>query len=171
METKSKIVDDFLKLYIGLSNQEKLQVGSLFKEITGGNLSIYTNPVPVVVALIEIEGGGLLGIRRGTQPSVGGICLPGGYQESLEDARFAISREVLEETGLDTDPYKYFIFGNPLINNKNNQLIFFKYEKIISKDSFLNLQPTIEATSYELIFKDTEVCFPLHRKKINDFFR
>jgi 8-oxo-dGTP diphosphatase len=60
----------------------------------------YRNPLPGVVALIERDGGVLLGRRAAGSLRSGAWCLPGGFMEWTEDFLAAARREVLEETGL-----------------------------------------------------------------------
>jgi len=64
----------------------------------GTPISMHSNPVPTVDVIIEVEGSGIVMIRRKNPPL--GWALPGGfvdYGESLEDAAV---REALEETSL-----------------------------------------------------------------------
>ena len=56
--------------------------------------------VACVGAVITDDQGRLLLIRRGTEPSRGLWSIPGGRCEPGESATAAVTREVLEETGL-----------------------------------------------------------------------
>jgi 8-oxo-dGTP diphosphatase len=56
--------------------------------------------IPCVGAVIKDGGGRLLLIRRGHEPGAGLWSLPGGRIEPGETDQQAVSREVLEETGL-----------------------------------------------------------------------
>lgn len=60
-------------------------------------------PKPAVSALI-LDGGSILLVKRGHEPSLGLWSLPGGGIELGETASEAIAREVFEETGLSVEP-------------------------------------------------------------------
>lgn len=59
----------------------------------------YDNPIPVVAALVLTEGGIVL-VKRGVEPFIGGWCLPRGFIDTDERPKQAIAREVREEAGL-----------------------------------------------------------------------
>lgn len=61
----------------------------------------YRNPIPTVDIIIELDGEGIILIKRAKEPF--GWAIPGGfvdYGESLEDAA---RREALEETSLEVE--------------------------------------------------------------------
>lgn len=60
----------------------------------------YRNPV-VGVAVVLVDAGQVLLVRRATGKYRGKWCIPCGYVEWNEDVRIAAVREVHEETGLD----------------------------------------------------------------------
>lgn len=62
----------------------------------------YSNPVPGVGMLIELDGGIVL-IQRGHAPHQGEWTLPSGFVEADESAEEAAIREAAEETGLVTE--------------------------------------------------------------------
>jgi 8-oxo-dGTP diphosphatase len=70
------------------------------------------NPAPTVDAIIELESGGIVLIRRKNPPP--GWALPGGfvdYGESVEDAAV---REALEETSLKVQLVELFhVYSDP----------------------------------------------------------
>lgn len=64
----------------------------------------WSNPIPVVVVLVPVfhDGQkGLLVIRRGIEPKMGLLAIPGGFLEDHETYREGGAREVREETGID----------------------------------------------------------------------
>jgi 8-oxo-dGTP diphosphatase len=60
------------------------------------------------VGALIIEDGKILLVERGKEPLKGYWSLPGGIVETGEKLEEAIRREVVEETGLDVDPYFMF---------------------------------------------------------------
>lgn len=66
--------------FINSLNEEELSLFlSNLKNCTNLNISKYDSPIPVVAGLVPLTNGNLLGIRRGTQPQIGGLSFPGGY--------------------------------------------------------------------------------------------
>jgi len=55
-----------------------------------------------------IEDGRILLVERGKEPLMGYWSIPGGIVETGEKLEEGIRREVLEETGLDVEPYLMF---------------------------------------------------------------
>lgn len=67
----------------------------------------WLNPTPVALVMMPIIGTdgrtGLLTVRRGIEPQLGQIGLPGGFIEEGESWQQAAVRELWEETGLRAD--------------------------------------------------------------------
>ena len=67
----------------------------------------WLNPTPVALVMMPIIGTdgrtGLLTVRRGIEPELGEIGLPGGFIEEGETWQEAAVRELWEETGLRAD--------------------------------------------------------------------
>jgi len=126
----------------------------------------YENPTPGVVAILPEESTDrILLIKRKIIPRSGYWALPGGFIDKNEDAQVAISREILEETGLQTKAVvlmetvhsKSLIYGHLL-------LVCF-----IINDYEGNLQAGDDAS--EAYFFDINrlpsLAFRAHRKLIN----
>jgi len=70
------------------------------------------NPVPTVDAIIELEDGGIVLIRRKNPPP--GWALPGGFIDYGESAEHAAVREALEETSLEVQLVELFhVYSDP----------------------------------------------------------
>jgi ADP-ribose pyrophosphatase YjhB (NUDIX family) len=92
----------------------------------------WKNPIPVAVCLVGLinEQGkdcGVLTIRRGIEPCLGELALPGGYCDEGETAEIAAAREFDEEVGILTLPD----FWKPVktfITPTNRLLVFMALE-------------------------------------------
>lgn len=60
-----------------------------------------------MAAILQVPDGRALFLRRERDPGKGKLGLPGGFIDPGESAETALSREVLEETGLRVDQWKY----------------------------------------------------------------
>jgi mutator protein MutT len=60
------------------------------------------------VGALIFENGRILLVERGQEPLKGFWSIPGGIVETGEKLEEGIRREVLEETGLDVEPYSMF---------------------------------------------------------------
>ena len=74
----------------------------------------YQNPCSSTAAFILNSKGELLVARRGKEPAIGTLDLPGGFVDNGESGEQAIIREIKEETGLDIKEVKY-LFSIPNI--------------------------------------------------------
>ncbi len=64
----------------------------------GGIIKRYRNPTPTVDAIIEIDEGSVVLVRRRNEPL--GWALPGGFVDYGETLEQAVKREAFEETSL-----------------------------------------------------------------------
>jgi len=74
----------------------------------------FITPIPAAVAMILDAQERLLIIRRGHQPGLGLLGMPGGVIEPEESGEEGASRETREETGLHIPPeaFRYFVSLN-----------------------------------------------------------
>ena len=67
----------------------------------------YFNPSAATVAFVLNSKGELLVCRRAKEPAKGTLDLPGGFLDMYETGEQGVSREVLEETGLEVTEALY----------------------------------------------------------------
>jgi ADP-ribose pyrophosphatase YjhB (NUDIX family) len=133
---------------------------------------IFENPYGVAVTLVPVYKNDklyLLGVRRGIEPCLDGLCLPGGYINNLETAKMAGVRELMEETNLVLPESEFMLYDEGISAN-NRHLIFIVHKNIIyPKD--IDFKFTCEETREVLLLEPTtEICFPLHDKAVKRFF-
>lgn len=171
---KQQVFDDFIEEF----NKEVKQfqqgdtenvlfgITKEFKQHTGGRLSHYDSPRPVVSIILRVIDGngkiGVVGVERGIPPMVGGIAFPGGFVDEGEDAETAALRELQEEINFDYDISPKFKFLGTF-NTNNNLLLFMVSEQVYSwealKESFI---PNDEVPEIFFLDSDSEMCFTSH---------
>lgn len=72
----------------------------------------FVNPSAATAAIIVDDRNRLLAVRRGKQPALGTLDLPGGFCDCGETAEEGVAREVFEETGLHVTDAS-FLFSLP----------------------------------------------------------
>ena len=82
------------------------------KHCNSCGFTYYFNPSTANVAVIINERNELLVCRRGKEPALGTLDLPGGFCDCFETAEQGVIREVKEETGLDVTRTE-FLFSQP----------------------------------------------------------
>jgi mutator protein MutT len=82
------------------------------KRCEGCGFVLYFNAISATVAVIMNEKDEILVARRAKEPAKGTLDLPGGFADSMETAEEAVTREVLEESGLRVTETKY-LFSLP----------------------------------------------------------
>ncbi|MGZ3790118.1 MAG: NUDIX domain-containing protein [Bacteriovorax sp.] len=126
----------------------------------------FSNPVPVAVAIVPFNNK-LVGIRRGIEPKKGQIAFPGGYINSGETFKQALTRELYEETGIriSQDFWEIFHVGDAVQSNRI--LIFGLCKEISSIDLDYKSK---ETEGIFLIDHDIPLAFPLHEDARNKFY-
>jgi 8-oxo-dGTP diphosphatase len=78
---------------------------------------LYGNPASAAAGCVFDDRGRILLVQRSIQPFAGHWALPAGYQELDEDPHVAVVREILEETGIESQVLGlldyYFIADDP----------------------------------------------------------
>ncbi|MGZ3419072.1 MAG: NUDIX domain-containing protein [Polyangiales bacterium] len=91
-------------------------------------VTIWSNPIPVVVALVPLMHAGkrgLLVVKRGIEPAKGKLALVGGFLEDHERWQEGAAREVREETGVLIEPTKLEPFHYVSTEPKPNRVLLF----------------------------------------------
>lgn len=84
------------------------------KKCADCGFTYYFNPCSATVAFIVSERNELLVCRRGKEPAMGTLDLPGGFIDMDETGEEGVAREVKEETGLEVLNAEY-LFSLPNI--------------------------------------------------------
>ncbi len=126
----------------------------------------YLNPLPVVVVLLPLAGG-LVVIRRNTEPRKGTLTLPGGYVDLGETWQEGGRRELLEETGIDIGESKIRLYD--VQNGLDHTLVIFGLAEKQS-DDVLNPFTSAETQEVVLIEQPIELGFPMHTAVVARYF-
>lgn len=132
----------------------------------------YRNPTPVAVLLQPVTRGaqrGLLTIRRGIEPRLGELALPGGYVDWAEDWRAAAARELREETQLEVDPrgiVPFAIHSPP----DGRTVLLFGLAPALEEAALGEFVPTAETQERAILWAPGPLAFPLHTQVAAEFF-
>lgn len=126
----------------------------------------HLNPLPVVVALVPVNGG-LVVIRRNIEPRKGTLALPGGYLDLGESWQEGAKREVQEETGIDLSGSEIRLYD--VQNGLDDTLVIFGLTEQQPKEV---LQPFTSAETQEvrLIDRPVELGFVMHTRVVARYF-
>lgn len=129
----------------------------------------WKNPIPVAVLLVPV-GDGLLSIKRGIEPHVGKLALPGGYVNFGETWQAGAVRELKEETGLTVDPAGVELFALHSTPDGKALLVIGATQERLSRVSLWSFQGTEETSELVVLFAPQELAFPLHTQAVKDWF-
>lgn len=152
----------------------------------------YKNPIPVAVAIIPVLkevnyviNGIELSIplhlvvytRRGIEPKLGQLALPGGFVNEMERLETGGKRELKEETGLEISEEEFQLFRSEITPNNRN--LVFGITPTRTMDVLEELEKNWETN--EEIREETQsfviaglnihdAAFPLHQKAVSVYF-
>src|SRR5262249_18523640 len=129
----------------------------------------YRNPLPVAVVLVPVDRG-LLAVRRGIEPGLGKLALPGGYVDFAESWQQAGAREVLEEPGLHLDPREIQDSRVRSSPTRGGILVIFGVAGKRPARDLPPFPPTNETPERVILTAPVELAFPLHTEAVADFF-
>lgn len=121
---------------------------------------MHNNPKPVSVGIVPgMKPGNIILVERAD----GGIALPGGYVDELEDSFMAIQRECEEEICLSLEKSKWTIFWTG-ISPTNHILLFSHFPD--ATDAPKNFVPNKEIVRVFEAPWNTPLKFPLHEEAV-----
>lgn len=126
----------------------------------------YNNPTPVAVALVRIRRAdrslALLGVVRAHAPGIGGLAFPGGYVDEMETIEQAATRELVEETGLHTDPSEWRLLRS-MTTPQNRVLVFCELRRELPESVLGTLLVNEEVSGFACLDESSELVFPTHQ--------
>lgn len=118
----------------------------------------YFNSSSSTAAFITDAKGRLLVARRAKEPAKGTFDLPGGFVDLYETAEEAVKREIMEETGMELNGFKYQ-FSLP------NIYVYSGFE-VHTVDLFFSVQADINESNLKAADDVSELFF-IEKEKIN----
>ncbi len=126
----------------------------------------WLNPFPVVLVLAPYQDG-LLGVRRGIEPGLGGLALPGGYVNLGETWEEAAVRELYEETGAVVDASDALLFWAATASNRQSVLLFASVPALAP----FEFVPNHEVQELVALTTASSLIFPTHSQAVADWFK
>jgi ADP-ribose pyrophosphatase YjhB (NUDIX family) len=132
-----------------------------------GNVT-YSNPLPVSVVLLPLDGGLLL-VRRTQEPQAGRWALPGGFIETGETWQEAGAREMREETGYTIDPVGIRLFDTR--SAPDGTLLVFGLAQALSSNTLPKFTPSSETSEAMIAPGPRELAFLTHTETADRYWK
>ena len=143
----------------------------------GCSTVIWSNPIPVVVALqpVRMNGKkGLLTVRRAIQPRKDLLALVGGFLEDHETYRDGGAREMREETGVIVEPSSLRPFWFTSTDPRPNRVLLFVEGDPLEASALPPAVVNAETSERGLVFGPRGLAevfaFPLHARAAERWF-
>jgi 8-oxo-dGTP pyrophosphatase MutT (NUDIX family) len=127
----------------------------------------YLNPLPVGIVLLPVDGG-LLCVRRGIEPAVGQIALPGGFLDIGETWQEGCVRELREETGIDIPASEVRLFQ--ALSTHAHLLLFGLIDRPRRAEELPPFVPCEEVQETLVVREAINLAFPLHTQAMREYF-
>ena|SRR5690348_14683541 len=126
----------------------------------------YRNPLPVAVAIVPVDGG-VMAIRRGIEPQMGKLALPGGYIEFGESWQEATARELFEETGIriQAESIEQFLVSSA----PDGKVLVFGLAPPVPSTVLESWVATPEALELVVIREPVDLAFQLHTEALRRY--
>lgn len=157
-------------------------VGAYPRTCASCQTAVWSNPIPVSVVLVPIEGHaavgpnelGLLVVRRAIEPRRGKLALVGGFLEDHETWAQGGAREIKEETGVVVDPATLSTFWFTSTEPRPNRVLLFSIASPLPVTALGTFSANEETGERGLIFGPEGLedifAFPLHTEAARRFF-
>ena len=149
--------------------------GTLFAEshypkrcLRCGN-TVYSNPLPVSVVLLPVDGDGLLLVKRVQEPAAGEWGLPGGFIESGETWQEAGAREVFEETGFTVNPAEICLFDTH--SAPDGTLLVFGLAPSLTSAILPQFKPSPETSAVRMMAGPEKLAFSTHTETATRYWK
>jgi len=130
-------------------------------------IEIYRNPIPTVDIIIELEGKGIILIKRKNPPF--GWAIPGGFVDYGESLEQGAIREAKEETNLEVELVRQFhAYSNPNRDPRHHTISTVYIGRAKGKPEAKDDALEIGIFTRENLPQD--IAFD-HREILNDYFK
>ncbi|MBX9770685.1 MAG: NUDIX domain-containing protein [Candidatus Obscuribacterales bacterium] len=127
----------------------------------------WNNPSTCANVLLSLDGRVLL-VKRAQIPKKGDWCLPGGFLDSFESPAEAATRELFEETGLESAIDKKNILS--VMTEGQNDVQVFYWTRKITGGSLTLSHESLDLRFFEEHELPANIAFASHEKVIREWF-
>ena len=135
----------------------------------------YQNPTPVGVLIIPAGPGKIFAVRRGIEPFIGRLALPGGFVLSGESWQRAAVRETNEELNIavchqrDAETKVEHILTDSTPDGRRILIIGTALAFYVG--AFVPNKEATERVEYPLDGTGEKLCFPIHEKAVDLYYK